>query len=74
MKTFYPTGIALVATVFLSAPALAGAGPSGHSHDDSFSAGEPGDPKKPARIVQVTMGEMDGKMMFMPAKVEVKKG
>ncbi|MCR6732585.1 MAG: cupredoxin family protein [Afipia sp.] len=70
----YQTGIALFATVFLSASAWAGAGPAGHSHGEGFSAGEPGDPKKPARIVQVTMGEMDGKMMFMPAKVEVKKG
>lgn len=70
----YQTGIALLATVFLSASAWAGSGPAGHSHGGEFSAGEPGDPKKPARIVQVTMGEMDGKMMFMPAKVEVKKG
>ena len=70
----YQTGIALFATVFLSASAWAGAGPAGHSHGEGFSAGEPGDPKKPARIGQVTMGEMDGKMMFMPAKVEVKKG
>ena len=70
----YQTGIALFATVFLSASAWAGAGPAGHSHGEGFSAGEPGDPKKPARIVQVTMGEMDGKMRFMPAKVEVKKG
>ena len=70
----YQTGIALFATVFLSASAWAGAGPAGHSHGEGFSAGEPGDPKKPARIDQVTMGEMDGKMMFMPAKVEVKKG
>ncbi len=68
------TGIALFATVFLSASAWAGAGPAGHGHGEGFSAGEPGDPKKPARIIQVTMGEMDGKMMFMPAKVEVKKG
>jgi uncharacterized cupredoxin-like copper-binding protein len=70
----YQTGIALFATAVLSASAWAGAGPAGHSHGEGFSAGEPGDPKKPARIVQVTMGEMDGKMMFMPAKVEVKKG
>ena len=70
----YQTGIALLAALLLSASAWAGAGPSGHSHGEGFSAGEPGDPKKPARIVQVTMGEMDGKMMFMPAKVEVKKG
>ena len=56
-----------------TAQAWAGAGPPGHSHD-TFSAGEPGDPKKPARIVMVTMREGDGKMMFVPDKVEVRKG
>jgi uncharacterized cupredoxin-like copper-binding protein len=76
MKTLDRTGIALVATMLLSTAVWAGAGPKGHSHshDEVFSAGEPGDPKKPARIVQVTMGETDGKMVFVPAKVEVKKG
>ena len=70
------TGIALVATLLLSASAWAGAGPAGHSHshDEAFSAGVPGDPKKPARIVQVTMSETDGKMIFMPEKIHVKKG
>ena len=42
--------------------------------DQGFSAGEPGDPKKPARIVLITMREGDGKMMFIPDKVEVKRG
>ncbi len=76
MKDLKRTGIALIATVLLSATAWAGEGPAGHGHghDEAFSAGEPGDPKKPARIIQVTMSESDGKMVFMPAKVEVKKG
>jgi uncharacterized cupredoxin-like copper-binding protein len=74
MKKHSKTAIAFAAGTLLSAAAWAGEGPKGHSHDDSFSAGEAGDPKKPARIVQVSMGEMDGKMMFMPARVEVKKG
>jgi len=43
----------------------------GHAH---FSAGVPGNPKKPARIVQVMMREGDGKMMFVPDRVEVKRG
>src|SRR5258707_13617102 len=56
--------------------ALAGPGEPGHhhSHDAGFSAGQPGDPKKPARIIQVTMREGDGKMMFLPDRVEVKRG
>lgn len=63
--------IALAAGV----PALhAAPGAPGHSHDAGFSAGEPGNPKQPARIVLVTMREGDGKMMFIPARVEVKRG
>lgn len=40
---------------------------------EHFSAGEAGDPKKPARVVQVTMREGDGKMMFIPDKIDVRK-
>jgi uncharacterized cupredoxin-like copper-binding protein len=58
----------------LAEPASAGPGTPGHSHDHGvFSAGEPGNPKKPARIVQVTMREAEGKMLFVPNKVEVRK-
>ncbi|MFY9685821.1 MAG: copper resistance protein, partial [Pseudolabrys sp.] len=56
-----------------SAAALAGAGPPGHSHE-TFSAGEPGNPKKPARVVLITMREGDGKMLFIPDRVEVRRG
>jgi uncharacterized cupredoxin-like copper-binding protein len=47
---------------------------SAHEEHATFSAGEPGNPKKPARVVLVTMREGDGKMIFVPDKVEVKKG
>ena len=33
-------------------------------------AGEPGDPKKPARVITVLMNEMD----YTPTKIEVKRG
>jgi uncharacterized cupredoxin-like copper-binding protein len=59
--------------VALVLPAFAGPGAPGHSHE-SFSAGEPGNPKKAARVVLITMREEPGKMMFIPDKVEVKKG
>ena len=73
--TTYAVASAIAGLLMASGTAAwAGEGRAGHSHDETFSAGEPGDPKKPARIVQVTMGEMDGKMMFMPAKLEVKTG
>lgn len=50
-------------------------GPPGHSHDHgSFSAGEPGNPKRPARAVLVTMREGDGKMMFIPDRLEIRRG
>jgi uncharacterized cupredoxin-like copper-binding protein len=45
------------------------------AHDAAhFSAGVPGDPKKPARVIVVTMKEGDGKMMFVPEHVEIKRG
>ena len=79
---------ALVCGALLTAAIVGWVGPSyshgpkaGHSHDpkaghshESFSAGEPGDPKKPARIVNVVMREADGKMMFVPDRLEIKKG
>ena len=43
---------------------------AGHTH---FSAGGPGDPKKPARVVEVIMKEGDGKMEYVPNRVEVKR-
>ena len=46
-----------------------------HAHDaQHFSAGEPGNPKKPARAVEVIMREGDGKMLFVPDRLEVKRG
>ncbi len=78
MMNWTKSGIALIAATLLSANAWAGEGPSGHSHGhghgETFSAGEPGNPKKPSRTVQVTMGESGGKMLFVPARIEVKRG
>jgi uncharacterized cupredoxin-like copper-binding protein len=64
------TFVSIIAVV---GPAFAGPGGKGHSHE-TFSAGEPGDPKKPARIIQVTMREGDGKMTYLPDRLEVKRG
>jgi uncharacterized cupredoxin-like copper-binding protein len=51
-------------------------GPAAIAHEgEHFSAGEPGTLKKPARTVLVTMKETDdGKMVFMPDKLDVKRG
>jgi uncharacterized cupredoxin-like copper-binding protein len=64
--------MAVFAAVMISTVALAGG--TGHSHDDERAYGEPGDPKKPARVINVVMREADGKMMFIPDRIEVKKG
>ena len=45
----------------------------GHDHAN-FSAGEPGDPKKPARAVKVTMREDGNKKFFEPSRIEVRRG
>lgn len=62
---------------FLAAAALV-AGLSGiaHGHGDEHETvyGKPGDPKKPARVVQIVMREQDGKMIFIPDKLRVRKG
>ncbi|MBN8975957.1 MAG: cupredoxin family protein [Rhizobiales bacterium] len=63
----------LAGFVLVAASANAGQTPAGHHGDESYSAGEPGDSKTPARIVQVTMGEADGKMLFTPSRIDVKK-
>jgi uncharacterized cupredoxin-like copper-binding protein len=41
-----------------------------HEQHGGYSAGEPGNPKKPAREVVVEMSEMD----YSPAVIEVKRG
>jgi len=46
----------------------------GHSHPEETAYGKPGDPKKPARIVQIVMRESDGKMLFLPDTLKVRKG
>ena len=69
--------LSVAAVAFVAAlaavPALAAPGAPGHGHE-TFAAGEPGNPKKPARVVSITMRESDGKMMFVPDRIEIKRG
>jgi uncharacterized cupredoxin-like copper-binding protein len=60
-----------LSTVSLPAPAVWA--DAGHAHG-GFSAGEPGNPKRPARVIQVTMREGDGRMLFVPDRLEIKRG
>ncbi len=71
----FPLALALVLTGASMAVAQhQGHSRGGHAAHTSFSAGAPGDPAKPARTVQVTMREGDGKMLFVPDRLEVKRG
>jgi uncharacterized cupredoxin-like copper-binding protein len=46
-----------------------------YAHDaEHFSAGQPGDPKKPFRVVEVTMHEGDGTMGYSLKTLDVKRG
>ena len=61
----------------MATAAQAGAGAPGHAHGDKAGVtafGEPGDAKKPARLVLVTANEGNGEMTFSPANVSVKTG
>lgn len=45
-----------------------------HSDGHAFAAGEPGDPKKPNRVVEIVMNEGAGTMSYTPNRIEVKLG
>ena len=45
----------------------------GHDHV-KYSAGEPGDPKKRSQTITVRMRSEGKKMMFVPEKIEVRRG
>src|SRR5215467_9475751 len=68
-------GLMLTSTAAILATHIAMPRPaSAHEDHGSFSAGRPGDPNKPARIVEVRMFEGSGKMGFEPARIEVRRG
>jgi uncharacterized cupredoxin-like copper-binding protein len=58
--------LALALAALSMAPAFAH---DQHEHG-SFSAGEPGNPKQPARTIEILLNEMD----YAPARIEVKRG
>jgi uncharacterized cupredoxin-like copper-binding protein len=68
-------GLVLTSTAAMLATDLARPIPaSAHEDHGTFSAGQPGDPKKPARVIKVKMFEGSGKMGYEPARIEVRKG
>jgi len=67
----------LTVTTVVALALLGSSAPVTHTsaHDaGAFSAGEPGNAKKPARIVRVMMREGAGKMLYEPEKLEVRRG
>jgi uncharacterized cupredoxin-like copper-binding protein len=66
-------GLLLGATWLALPPGLLGEALA-HGAHEHFAAGEPGDPKKPFRVVKITMLEDGKKMLFEPAVVEVRLG
>jgi uncharacterized cupredoxin-like copper-binding protein len=70
---FAAAAVLLTAGVMLSGVPLPGLAHEGHDHGE-FSAGEPGDPKKPARVIRIKMREDGGKKFFEPARIEVRRG
>ena len=73
MRPFHT--LALLALSLMSTAAAASPGHQ-HAHDDATAQayGQPGDPKQPARIVQIVMREADGRMMFVPDRLVVRSG
>jgi uncharacterized cupredoxin-like copper-binding protein len=66
MKETTKIALALTALAITVTPAL---GHEQHARE-SYSAGEPGNPKKPSRTVEVEMSEM----AYTPSRIEVKRG
>ncbi|WOJ89966.1 cupredoxin family protein [Methylocapsa polymorpha] len=74
MRLIFSTTCAVL-WALATVPAKAGPDTQAHMHDaPAFSAGEPGDAQKSSRVIQVTMQEHDGKMLFVPDRIEVEKG
>ena len=63
------TSTICAALITLSAAAVSALSHEGHDHE-SYSAGEPGNPKKPSRTITVDLSEME----FTPSRIEVKRG
>jgi uncharacterized cupredoxin-like copper-binding protein len=70
------SGVTLAAVLAIALAIAGGPAPppaSAHS-EHAFAAGEPGDPKKPFRIVEVVMTDGPGTMAYKPDRIEVKRG
>ena len=73
-RTFLAASLlaALLAGMAFAAPGHAPG--EDHAHGGETAYGKPGDPKKPARVVQVVFREDGGKMLFLPDTFRFRKG
>lgn len=58
----------------IATQALADAGHAHNAPHGETAYGKPGDPRKPTRIILVTMRDKDGAMSFIPNRFEVRRG
>jgi uncharacterized cupredoxin-like copper-binding protein len=61
-------GASLLQTAGLPQRAMA------HSEGNVFAAGEPGDAKRPFRVIEIIMTDGPGTMTYSPSRIEVRKG
>jgi len=61
-------------TILTFAALIAATGFAAAHEGEHFSAGVPGNAKKPARTVTVVMSDDEGAMKFKPDRLDVKKG
>ena len=61
-------------SAFAAAALLATIGLAAAHEGEHFSAGVPGNAKKPARTVTVVMSDDEGAMKFTPDRLDIKKG
>ena len=66
--------LAVATSVGLAFPLGGYAQALAHENHDHFSAGQPGDPRKPSRTVKVSMLEEGKRMLFDPPAIEVRLG
>lgn len=72
-----PSRRAFIRAVASLGMAMAGAARPGNAHESAHGEtafGQPGDPRRAARAVTITMRENDGHMLFAPNRIEVRRG
>jgi len=62
--------LATIGLALALATALMPAQAHDHDHHEAYAAGEPGDPAKPSRTIEIEMSEMT----YEPIRIEVKQG